>query len=177
MKKFFLTMVVAVVALTANAQVYLGGELGFWRDWQKGANTTLVTVAPEVGYVLDDNWAIGSTFAYDYAYKAGAKTNAFEVAPYARYTFLKLDNVNLFVDGGFGFATYKTKGFDAQNAWSVGLKPGVAVNLTEKLGFVAHLGFLGYRDSDDAASEAIFGKNGLGFNFSNSLTFGLYWNF
>lgn len=181
MKKILLSMVVALVAMTASAQMYVGGELGFWRNWQNGANNTTVSVLPEVGYGLTDNIALGVTLGYTYNYNAGTKVNAFKVAPYARYTFLKLDNVNLFLDGGFGFASYKAKvggvSGDAQNAWEVGVKPGVAVNLTEKVSFVAHVGFLGYRTSDDAVSEAVFGKNGLGFNLDNALTFGLYWNF
>ena len=171
---------VAMLTLTANAQIYLGGELGMWREWQDGANKSSVSVLPEVGYTLSDQLAIGTVIGYRYNYEKGAKVNALEVAPYLRYTFLQLDNVNLFVDGGFGFYTYKYKNAagvssDAQNAWEVGLKPGVAVNLTDKLSFVTHFGFLGYRDADAATP---FGRNGFGFNADgNALTFGLYWNF
>lgn len=180
MKKVLLSFVVAVMAISASAQVYLGGELGFWREWQDGANKTQFSILPEVGYNLSDSWAIGTTIGYVHQYQKGDKVNAFEVAPYARWTFLKLDNVNLFLDGGFGFATYKEKYKDggdsgSQNAWSVGIKPGVSVNLNDKLSFVAHVGFLGYRDADEAQ---IFGDNGFGFGVDgNSLTFGLYWNF
>ena len=179
MKKLFLLIAVAVVTLTASAQVYVGGEVSFWREWQNAANKTTFSIMPEIGYNLDENWAIGTTLGYDYQYEKGVKYNAFEVAPYARYTFAKLGNVNLFVDGGFGFATYKYKhngvSSDSQNAWSVGLKPGLSVNLTEKLSFIAHVGFLGYRDADEAP---IFGQNGFGFNLDgNALSFGLYYNF
>ncbi len=171
-------MVVALMAITASAQTYIGGELGFWRNWKNGANQTTVSVNPEIGYNLDENLAIGTLLGYNYNYTQGVKVNAFKVAPYARYSFLKLDNVKLFVDGGFGFGSYKVKdGGSAQNSWEVGLKPGVMVNLTEKVSFVAHMGFLGYRTADDAIGEDVFGPNGLGFNFSNSLTFGLLWNF
>lgn len=102
-----------------------------------------------------------------------------EVAPYARYTYAKLGSVNLFLDGGFGFETYKIKHngitSDSQNAWEIGIKPGLSVNLTEKLSFIAHVGFFGYRDADD---EPVFGQNGLGFNLDgNALSFGLYYNF
>lgn len=179
MKKFVLMVMVAVATMTAGAQFYVGGEVGLWREWQNGANKSFATILPEVGYVLDDSWAIGTVIGYKYQYDKGAKCNALEVAPYARYTFLKLDKVNVFVDGGFGFYTYKWKykGFkgEAQNAWEVGLKPGVAVNLNDKLSFVTHFGFLGYRDADEAP---IFGRNGFGLDASgNALTFGLYWNF
>lgn len=173
-------MTFAVLTLTAGAQVYVGGELGFWREWQNGANKTTLNVNPEVGYNLNENWAIGTVIGYNYIYQQGAKVNGFGVAPYARYTFAKLGNVNLFVDGTVGFATYKVKAAngvkgDAQNAWQFGFKPGVTVNLTEKLSFVAHVGFLGYRDADE---REIFGSNGLGFDLDgNALQFGLYYNF
>ena len=179
MKKVFMFIAVAVVTLTASAQVYVGGETSFWREWKNGVNKTSFSVMPEIGYNLDGNWAIGTTVGYQYQYQKGDKINAFKVAPYARYTYAKLGSVNLFLDGGFGFATYKIKNNgvtgDAQNAWEVGIKPGVSVNLTEKLSFIAHVGFLGYREADD---EPVLGENGLGFNLDgNALSFGLYYNF
>ena len=175
MKKILLVAVIAVMSLTASAQVYLGGSLGTWRNYD--ANTTSVTILPEVGYTLSDNWAIGTVIGWNYRYNAGQKYNGLTVAPYVRYTFLKLDNVNVFVDGGFGFYTGKEKGVDAKNEWEVGLKPGVAVNLTDKLSFVTHVGFLGYRKADDAAL-GVFGNDGFGFDLDgNALTFGLYYNF
>lgn len=107
MKKFLFTLAAAVVAVTASAQVYLGGEVGFWRNYDQ--NHTNFNITPEVGYNLDENWAIGTTLGYDYQYLDGIKVNSFVVAPYARYTFVKFDNVSLFLDGGFGFATSKAK--------------------------------------------------------------------
>jgi len=177
MKKFLLTLVVATLSLTASAQVYVGGEVGFWRNYN--SNQTTFSLAPEVGYTLSEDWAIGLSLDYDYLYNAGSKKNSFTVAPYARYTFAKFGPCNLFLDGGLGFATYKYKGASNSNTgWYVGIKPGVAVNLTEKLSFVAHVGFLGYRDSDDDHPYRAFGSDGFGFNVDgNNLTFGLYYNF
>lgn len=90
-----------------------------------------------------------------------------------------MGKVNLFLDGGFGFATYKIKGNDSSdNAWEVGIKPGLSVNLTEKLSFVSHVGFFGYRDADDSVIEDVFGEKGFGFDLNASqITFGLLWNF
>lgn len=184
MKKFLFTLAAAVITLTASAQVYLGGEVGLWRDYD--GNETTFKILPEVGYNLSDKWAIGTVIGYSYGYENSLHknlteitTNAFVVTPYARYTYATLGPVNLFLDGGFGFATYKTetagKDGDAQNAWEIGIKPGVAVNLTEKLSFVSHVGFLGWRDQDEAE---VFGDNGVGFDLSgNTITFGLYYNF
>ena len=188
MKQFLFTLAAAVVAVTASAQVYLGGEVGFWRNYDQ--NHTNFNITPEVGYNLDENWAIGTTLGYDYQYLDGIKVNSFVVAPYARYTFVKFDNVSLFLDGGFGFATSKAKyeghSSDSYNSWEVGVKPGVKVDLTSKLSFIAHFGFFGYRDNDDVkvADEdtdvpaGAFGEKGFGFKANgNNLQFGLYYNF
>ncbi len=48
MKKIFLSVAVAAMSLTASAQVYVGGEVGAWRN--SDANTTTVSIQPEVGY-------------------------------------------------------------------------------------------------------------------------------
>lgn len=186
MRKFLLSIVIACAAFSAQAQVYVGGELGFWRDYD--ANETSLKILPEVGYNLDEKWSVGTVIGYGYNYDNGFKTNAFVIAPYARYTFAKLGPVNLFLDGGFGFSTFKVKAdggksSDAQNAWEVGVKPGISVNLTEKLSFVSHIGFLGWRDADEVefggeTYSGGFGSNGLGFDLSgNAITFGLYYNF
>lgn len=190
MKKFLFTMVAAVMTLTASAQVYLGGEVGFWRNWND--NKTTFTITPEVGYNLDENWAIGTTIGYTYVYQGSlplvnnSKMNAFIVEPYARWTFAKFDAVSLFVDGAVGFSTYKysyDKGDDSdeQNQWEIGLKPGVKVDLTSKLSFVAHVGFLGYKDTNDdyiSGGTRPFGDDGFGFDLDgNALQFGLYYNF
>ena len=184
MKKLFLLVVAAVMTLTASAQVYLGGEMNFWRDWEDGANNTTFQLAPEIGYNLDEKLAIGTTIGYAYSYlgNADTKINAITIAPYVRYTWLKLDNVNLFLDGGFGFGTYKAKidghSGDAQNAWEIGLKPGVSVNLTDKLSFIAHVGFFGYRTSDNEIAETFYGQDGFGLKLDGTdLKFGLVWNF
>ncbi len=176
MKKMLLTAVVALMTLTASAQVYVGGQVGFWRNHSQ--NETQFTIAPEVGYNLSDNWAIGIALGYNYAYNelgVGDKWNGLKVNPYARYTFAKFGPVNLFADGGFEFETGKYKGGKAGNDWGVGIKPGVAVNLTDKLSFVSHVGFLGYRDSNDYGAK---GDDGLGcFLDATDVTFGLYYNF
>lgn len=175
MKKLFLTLFVAVVSLTASAQVYVGGEVGFWRN--SDGNTTEFTVAPQVGYVLSDKWDLGIGIGYGHYYANGVKLNAVQVDPYARYKFVKFGPVSFFLDMGFGVASYKVKdGGDSQTAWNIGVQPGVKVALAKQIDFVAHVGFLGYRDSDN--SNFSYGDDGFGFKLSgNDLTFGIVYNF
>lgn len=48
MRKIFMTLVALVMTVAANAQVFVGGEVGFWRNYED--NHTSFTVAPQVGY-------------------------------------------------------------------------------------------------------------------------------
>lgn len=172
MKKFFLTLALVVAATAANAQVWIGGELGAWRDYD--ANTTQLNVRPEVGYNLSDKWSLGLALGYKYNYDKGVKSNTVEVNPYARFTYAKFGPVSLFLDGGFAFGVEKFKGGGDGNNWEVGIKPGLAVSLNEKLGFVTHVGFLGWRDHEYGNAR----DNGFGLKLSGyDLMFGVYYNF
>ncbi|MDH8702185.1 hypothetical protein M2138_001545 [Dysgonomonadaceae bacterium PH5-43] len=165
MKKVFLLMAVALVSLTASAQFYAGGSLGFWND--DDADETAFFIAPEVGYNLNEKWSVGLELGYFNEDAVGVAT--FAASPYARYTYFNQDRLSLFVDGGFGFS-YKDQDND-ETGFNIGLQPGVAVSLTEKFSLVAKFGFLGYND------KYLNAKDGFGLNLTNNISFGFYVNF
>lgn len=175
MKKLFLTLMVACSSLAVSAQTYIGGEVGFWRN--SDANKTSFVLHPEVGYSLSDKWALGVGFGYSHAYYSGIKVNAIQADPYARWNAVKFGPVSLFLDMGFGVNSYKVKDADdSQLGWRVGVQPGIKVSLAKNIDFVAHAGFLGYRDADD--DYCSYGDNGFGFDVDgNDLSFGIYYNF
>jgi hypothetical protein len=103
------------------------------------------------------------------------KVKTFQISPYVRYTFVKFDKVNLFVDGSVGYKHENYAGTKT-NTFGFGLKPGVAVNLNDKLSFVAHACFLGYENEKVKGDDN--STNTFGFNLDgNSLSFGVYYNF
>ena len=184
MKKIILTALVAVASLSANAQVWLGGSLGFNYTKQsiKGgsdASMTTFTISPEVGYSLSDKWDIALQIGDEYqSVKVGngkaESMNAFVVAPYARYTFYKTGKVGFFVDGGFSIKTgdFSEEGidFEDETMWGIGIRPGVKFAASDKVTFVASFGGLGYRSAGDFSQ--------LGFNVNgNALQFGCYYSF
>ncbi len=61
MKKIVLALALVGGTLASNAQVYLGGKLGLWGT--KDVKTE-VTLAPEIGYKLSNNTAIGTSISY-----------------------------------------------------------------------------------------------------------------
>lgn len=175
MKKYLLLFALALIAFTANAQVYLGGEVGFWRN--SDANRTTFVLHPEVGYNLSDKWALGIGAGFTHQYQNGLSANGLTADPYARWSFVKFGPVSLFLDMGFGVASYKVEDADdSKTGWNIGVKPGVRVSLTKKIDFLAHCGFLGYREADD--NFAPYGEQGFGFMLSGyDLSFGINYNF
>ena len=77
----------------------------------------------------------------------------------------------LFIDGGISFGSVK----DSGTIFSMGLRPGIAISLTEEVSFVAHIGFLGF-ENFSPKGEGKSGTN-FGLDFSNSCSFGVYYNF
>ena len=182
MKKIFAIALVAMMGLTANAQVYVGGSIGFASESYDGNSETVWSIMPEIGYNLNEDWAIGVVVGYGEA-KDKEKVNGvtitdkvktFTISPYARYTAVKLDKVNIFIDGGFGYQNVKW-GDVKDNIWQFGVKPGVSINLNDKLSFVSHFGFLGYKNEklkgDDESTKS------FGFNLGSEVSFGMYYNF
>lgn len=169
MKKIVLLFFVVCAAMTVNAQVYVGGSLGFWDN--DDLDYTSYKIVPEIGYTLNDNWALGMELGYTHEELGENEREVFHVAPYARYSYLNSGIVSLFVDGGFGFSTIK----DGDNGFEIGLKPGIALKLTDRFSLVSKFGFLGYR-KDYAGSELGGGKE-FGFDLTNSLSLGFFVNF
>lgn len=179
-------------SLTASAQVYLGGEVGLWRNADD--NHTNFTLKPEVGYNLSDKWALGIAVGFTHDYFGSGefdgetlhklKVNSFAIDPYARWTYAKFGPVSLFLDMGFGINASKAKSdfkgneydSDALVGWRIGVSPGLRVSLVKNLDFIAHAGFLGYREADNGFSP--YGEQGFGFEVSGyDLNFGLLYNF
>ena len=176
MKKIFMTLAAVCVAATMNAQGYIGGGIGLQSTSHDGNTNTTIKLMPEVGYNLNDSWALGIALGYGEVKAGDDKDKVFTVNPYARYTFAKFDKVNLFVDGVVDY-THTDFAGDKNNTFAVGLKPGVAVNLNEKLSFVAHVGFLGYENSkDDYDGAKAVNTFGVALD-GNDLSFGVYYNF
>lgn len=201
-----MTMVAACAALSMNAQMYVGGSLGLnFENKLKDNNGKEATgmsfqIKPEVGYVLDENSALGIVIGFGTTNNGNTKNpfndnNAisaddkldksvmtFEVAPYYRYNYLKFGNVNLFVDGQFDFTYFKQDNYKATQ-FGLHVIPGVAVNLNDNISFVAKMGEgLGW--SSCKVDEGVPGvkyearsKFGLDVSSLAGLQFGMYYNF
>lgn len=169
-----MTLVAAIMAVSAaNAQVYVGGGVGIGSTDNGDESATFYKFVPEIGYNLDKNWAVGVALGWTGTGKGGQKS--FEINPYARYTFIHSQYINVFVDGGLGYAHDYNAGADDDHMY-IGVKPGLAVNLSSKLSFVTHVGFLGYDHVKYNNLDRKANTWGLDVDGRN-IIFGLYYNF
>lgn len=173
MKKVILAALVAVVSLTANAQLYVGGSLSFDADKANSNADTKSTfvIKPEVGYSFNEKWAAGIQIGYKSVSQSGNTASEFTFAPYARYTYAKSGIASFFVDGGVSFDLYNN---DRGTVVGIGVRPGVKLSASEKVDFVASLGYLGYKfGSDKHGKDSHFG---IGVD-NTAVSFGVYYSF
>lgn len=173
-----MTLAAAVVAVTASAQVYLGGNFGIANSKIAGGDDhTTYRILPEIGYSLNNDWAVGTVVGWGKGNPVSIEgkddaVGTFEINPYVRYTFFRSNVISVFVDGSVGYKHYNGNG----DAWNAGLKPGVALNVN-KFSFVAHVGFIGWKQYKPDVNGAK-ASNAWGIDLDgNNVTFGLYYNF
>lgn len=190
MKKVILAALVAVASLSANAQVYLGGKLGFnvGKAGDGAETTTKFEIAPEIGYNINEKWAVGLEIGFSTqnggfntdeallpfptsATKASKSDSRFSIAPYARWTFAKTGIASFFIDGGFATVFLNNS---RGNLWNISVRPGVKLSASEKVDFVAQIAALGYSwTSKNAGKMSTFGLN----VDNTAIKFGVYYNF
>ncbi|MBR5332847.1 MAG: porin family protein [Muribaculaceae bacterium] len=185
MKKFFVAAFIAITAMAANAQSWVGGSFGLNFSTPKGGETEIsLAISPEYGYNFNDKWAIGIALEEEVSFVGDYDVNVVTLEPFARYTFAKAGIASFFVDGGIGFGceytNYEGEMLD-NSAWgfSIGFKPGVKLAVTENISLVAKLGFLGYKRfeaPEDYPGAYSYDSFGLGVD-ADALSFGMYWSF
>ena len=183
MKKIIMMAVMAVAAVSANAQVWVGGEVGFTTSHENGTEGTAKTFAikPEVGYSLTDKFDVAIKLGYEYANSKAVmgvigNSNAWEINPYVRYKFVKAGNFFAFVDGGLNYTTTHVQGYDKNlNEFGFAVTPGLAYAVSDKVTLVSHLGeglYYKHEWVKDATRS-----NDFGFQLFNGISFGAYYNY
>lgn len=150
-----------------HASWFVGGVASFWVN--SDAKTTSLEFNPELGYFLNDSWAVGLIAGYglESHEAAGEKLLQHEVSlsPFVRYYYLHKGPFNLYLDGNVGYNYEIHGGGDGHHGFEVGLRPGACLDLAEGLCLCMRLGFLGYRKSFHG-EEPDVPSNGFGFSFT-----------
>lgn len=172
MKRMIFTLV-TIFGLTSmvNAQqvgkIWVGGSVGLESSKVKGSErTTSYNLMPELGYNMTDNMGLGIRLGYvhneDMWGTEKVKTDGFAVNPFVRYSFLKGDLGGLFVDGGVGYEYSKNKSTSTKtHEMEVGFRPGVSLNISDKVALTGRFGFLGYQYEKEGDTKT----NTFGFDF------------
>lgn len=130
MKKVFLTLSLVAAAFFCQAQLFIGGDLGFGVTGGKVSGsinnvsetydlpkTTTFEIVPTIGFMFNENIGIGLDFGYgisNYKEKDDEESykksmNSWVVAPYFRWVFGHFDRVSLYADAKIGFGGDKSK--------------------------------------------------------------------
>ena len=116
MKKILISLAAFALAVTAKAQVWIGGEVGFTTNHTNGSDHSAIelNIAPDIGYSLSGNFSVAFAIGYSPTSNVdGSKygmtgmtlsnVNAFSINPYTCYTFVKAGNFAFFVISGLKF--------------------------------------------------------------------------
>ena len=173
-----MTLAAVAMAATMNAQGYIGGTMGIGSLKVGDAdNETAYKFLPEGGYNINSDWAVGVSFGFTKGDLkvlksdidvAGARTT--QINPYVRYTFVHSKYFNVFSDLGFGYAHINGMG----DAYGLGITPGIALNLNEKVSFVTKFAYVGWQHAKTNSVKTDF--FGVDIDATN-VQFGLYYNF
>jgi len=116
--RLFLIVLLFFLYLSLNAQVFVGGNVGFNNskteldgpNLQKVSNFSL-GLTPRVGKFLSDKLAIGLALDISLSgnktsnnYEILSRTSSFGVSPYLRYYALRWNKVSVFGHGGVGLS-------------------------------------------------------------------------
>mgnify|MGYP002778328084 FL=1 len=172
MKKLYTVLCVALLAVTAQAQinkgqVLAGGTISF-ESTKRGDNykSTDLTFAPNLGYFFINNLAGGLRIHLNSSTSevgiVEVESSSTAVAPFLRYYFLPAGRtINVFADAAYGAGNNKVEE-EKQSFNYYSLSAGPAVFLTSNVALEATLGYNSSKAEDDRDRTNTFGIN-LGF--------------
>ena len=167
----------ALVSVCASAQVYIGGTAGISSNKIGDEDSkTAYKLIPEIGYQFNNEWEAGIEVGIQKGdvckiARVGDATT-FTIAPYVRYTAVETKLVSFVLEGTIGYGSVSKGGGDFYEA---GIKPGLAVKLSNHVNLITKIGFLGYRgySPEEGKSSSTFGVDAD----ANNISFGAIYKF
>lgn len=209
MKKLLLVLAIAAMATTTNAQLWFGGSISFTHSGgvEKSKNsdvdkpsTNAFTLAPTVGFDLNDKLAVGGKLTLGTA-STKSKDTDFEgketetktslttvgVTPFARYKFVEFNKFGLVAEAGLPISSKSSKysvggkSTKGDPTTSIGLyvTPLLTYSLNDNIQLECGLDFLSLnathsvtKDRDDSNNKDITNTFNFGANTRNVATVG-----
>ena len=158
--------------------MFVGGTLGFnsIHNGETGETQGVFKVSPGIGITLTQKWSfcLGVTYL-----NKESEYNKFYVSPSMRYSAFGIGSVSFIVDTGFDYAIGKDKsrqsGHQKFNEWNVNVKPGIVLNFSDRVWFVAHIAQIGFKREKWENTKATTAW-GAGMDMDN-IDMGLYFSF
>ncbi len=152
MKKLLITGAVALLGITAQAQLQQG-------NWMVGAEVADVrftngfnmNLTPKLAYFVQDRWAIGAEVGLDINSPEGDSSTQtdWSIAPFTRYYFgaNEIDNLLsngvFFAEGSAGFGGNNSSAGNSTNGALLGIGAGYAYFITPSVGLEGLLKYKG----------------------------------
>ena len=146
MKQLFILTVFSVfLTMKVNAQIdkgtlLLGGDLNFSSETttqgNKSKTSTLLRIAPRLGYALNAHFLVGGFLSVDFRPATGGSNTTLQVGPFVRYYHPLSFNTYLFGEAAFGYGINKTSttsGADipATTILDISAGPGISYFVTQ----------------------------------------------
>ena len=177
MKKIILTSIILLCTLAVQEQCYVGGTLHVSAETNKAdgssATNSVYGISPEFGYNINKMWAVGLTAGVEYAVNGGGGDDitTWGLSPYVRATFAQAGHVKFFAEGALGYGKVEVADFDT-DVWSIGILPGILVDLSRKVQLVGRTVLFRYGESGDSPYKV----KQTGFSLGNNLEVGILFN-
>ena len=196
MKKIFLSVLaIAAMATTANAQLWVGGSLGFSHEGgvikTKEADTDKPSVnsfsfAPMVGFELNEKLSVGGKL--DFTNESTKQTvgdtdtkrtkTTFGITPFARYTFVEFNKFGLLAEAGIPVSFIsskhdngsKTVKGDPETSIGLYVRPMLTYSLNDNFQLECGLNFLSLDVEHSVIKDRDDKKNK---NITNTFNFGV----
>lgn len=205
MKKILLSAIIALGAISANAQdygfkegdVFVEGMLGYNSEDDTAASIkeSNFTFTPKVGFMITEDFALGLQLGFgmdkteNYGINTENKNNSFGVGVFGRYYFAELtQRIKVYSELGLGYNSYKTENRIANvtaeyKASGFGINAGLGINyfVTPKIainfGFSDLIGYNTYKpENGDATNNFHLNINNFN-NFFDTARFGMTFKF
>lgn len=173
MKKLLFVLLLFSACVSAQAQLQLGGSLGLdvtnvGVDGGGSTTQTTLAITPEVGYRFNDTWTVGAQVGFGVVALKGESLTKFNIMPYARATFARVNIVDFFGEAALGYGHQSTDGFGVSGAL-VALRPGMAINFSRKFAVIARTDLFRFEYWD--------GTRGTSFSLNKGFDLGVQFTF
>lgn len=191
--RVFLVALFSLFFISINAQIFVGGNVGFNTSNDKTDNGIATTqkesayslsLYPKAGMFLSEKLALGVSFdIYFSGDKSGvntetiSKSSTIGVSPFLRYYAINWNKFSVYGQGsiglGFSNSSVKTGGSTTDGPKTtrlyIGFFPGLSYNISDKLSFETSLNFLSFGYNYFTTKDGSSKNNGSSFNFGAGL--------